>query len=498
MSGTLMTIKKEEKSRNSAADSFNHTAGHENHTGIPIQLKELVEQSTGMSLNDVRVHYNSILPAKLDAFAYTKGTQVEISPGQEQHLPHELGHVIQQKLGIVRANAVHSSGIMMNVDKTLERQADEIGAGKRIFLVQGIGNATVQRCGYEYNGLTGYALLAQSSNEEYTEEEDTEEEDTKEQKNETKKDDTKNDNNTLKEDPVNNSRALLNMSETIKKQMYNDLLGFRLRYIPNNESDNEPKPGNFAVAYAYIYSSQSITKKRYNGFSKIRMDSTKVKYLHKKKDIKFNFNIDEKIKNIFMFEDDSIIDDTDYFSSIISQSFEYLYPQETKNNKINDNKETGYFDRSVDAEAKILEDISYDIKPMSNMPDIKGVVFLCSELNFCESCEYVIYQFKNRYPNVDVKAFYLSDTINPESQKPDKESLNELSITKFIEEWKKKAYILKRLKELMEKEGNVKGAVPPDIKKSIAKQKDLKTLANWYNSATAAQSIKDFKEKTGI
>lgn len=134
MSGALMRIRKEEESRNSAAGGFSRTAGYGNHTGIPTQLKERVEQSTGMSLNDVRVHYNSILPAKLDALAYTKGNQVEISPGQERHLPHELGHVIQQKLGVVRANAVHSSGTLMNVDETLERQADEIGAGKRVSL----------------------------------------------------------------------------------------------------------------------------------------------------------------------------------------------------------------------------------------------------------------------------------------------------------------------------------------------------------------------------
>lgn len=136
MSGTVMRIKNEEESRNSAARSLSRTAGRENHTGIPTQLKERVEQSTGMSLDDVRVHYNSILPAKLDALAYTKGNQVEISPGQEQHLPHELGHVIQQKLGAVRANTWHSSGVAMNTDIALERQADKIGVGKRVDIVQ--------------------------------------------------------------------------------------------------------------------------------------------------------------------------------------------------------------------------------------------------------------------------------------------------------------------------------------------------------------------------
>lgn len=117
-----------------------------NRTGIPLQLKERMEQNTGVSFDDVRVHYNSTLPAKLDALAYTKGSQVEIGPGQERHLPHELGHVVQQKLGMVRANARHASGVTLNTDAGLERQADEIGAGKRVALIQRRKENVVQRC----------------------------------------------------------------------------------------------------------------------------------------------------------------------------------------------------------------------------------------------------------------------------------------------------------------------------------------------------------------
>ena len=101
----------------------------ENRTGIPTQLKERMEHSTCMSLDDVRVHYNSVLPARLNALAYTRGNQVEIGSGQEQQLPHELGHVIQQKLGLVRANGRLSGGVALNTDSGLEHQADEIGAG---------------------------------------------------------------------------------------------------------------------------------------------------------------------------------------------------------------------------------------------------------------------------------------------------------------------------------------------------------------------------------
>lgn len=128
----VVAMRMEEKGANSAVRSANSHARWENHTGIPTQLKERLEQNTGLSLDDVRVHYNSALPARLDALAYTQGNRVEIGSGQERHLPHELGHVVQQKLGIVRANAVHSSGVALNTEDRLEHQADEIGAGKEL------------------------------------------------------------------------------------------------------------------------------------------------------------------------------------------------------------------------------------------------------------------------------------------------------------------------------------------------------------------------------
>lgn len=141
-------MERERKNVTSAVRSASHSVRRENRTGIPTQLKECMEQSTGLSFDDVRVHYNSALPARLDALAYTQGNQVEIAPGQERHLPHELGHVVQQKLGAVRANATHSSGVALNTDPALEHQADELGAGKKLAIVQRMrNNNIIQRCG---------------------------------------------------------------------------------------------------------------------------------------------------------------------------------------------------------------------------------------------------------------------------------------------------------------------------------------------------------------
>ncbi len=94
-----------------------------NLTGIPMQMKLDFERRSGLSLDDVRVHYNSDKPEKIDALAYTQGTQVYMGPGQERHLRHELGHVVQQKQGIIRPTTwIH--GLPVNDSLELERAAD--------------------------------------------------------------------------------------------------------------------------------------------------------------------------------------------------------------------------------------------------------------------------------------------------------------------------------------------------------------------------------------
>lgn len=128
MSGFAMKAKKEGVTF--ARQTANHTVSGENRTGIPMQLKERMELSPGLSFDDVRVQYNSVLPTRLDTPAYTQKNQVEVGSGQEHHLPHELGYVVQQKMGNVRANGRHSSDAALNTDPGLEHQADEIGTGR--------------------------------------------------------------------------------------------------------------------------------------------------------------------------------------------------------------------------------------------------------------------------------------------------------------------------------------------------------------------------------
>ena len=99
-----------------------------NNTGLPDELKSGVEQLSGISMNDVKVHYNSNKPATVQAHAYAQGTDIHIAPGQEKHLPHEAWHVVQQKQGRVKPTKQLKSRVNINDDKGLEQEADVMGA----------------------------------------------------------------------------------------------------------------------------------------------------------------------------------------------------------------------------------------------------------------------------------------------------------------------------------------------------------------------------------
>lgn len=99
-----------------------------NDTGLPDRLKSGIESLSGMAMDNVRVHYNSSLPARLDALAYARGTEIHVGPGQERHLPHEAWHVVQQAQGRVQPTMRAGDGVPVNDDKGLEREADLMGA----------------------------------------------------------------------------------------------------------------------------------------------------------------------------------------------------------------------------------------------------------------------------------------------------------------------------------------------------------------------------------
>jgi hypothetical protein len=95
--------------------------------GLPAQLKSGIEALSGISMDNVRVHYNSSKPAQLQALAYAQGSDIHVGPGQEKHLPHEAWHVVQQAQGRVRPT-VQAKGMPINDNPSLEREADVMGA----------------------------------------------------------------------------------------------------------------------------------------------------------------------------------------------------------------------------------------------------------------------------------------------------------------------------------------------------------------------------------
>ncbi len=96
-------------------------------TGLPEPLKTGIENLSGCAMDDVKIHYNSIKPAQLKAIVYARGTDIHPAPDQEQHLPHEAWHVVQQKQGRVEPTKQMKKGELINDDNTLEQEADLMG-----------------------------------------------------------------------------------------------------------------------------------------------------------------------------------------------------------------------------------------------------------------------------------------------------------------------------------------------------------------------------------
>ncbi|MCY9878607.1 DUF4157 domain-containing protein [Vibrio natriegens] len=97
-----------------------------NRTGLPDNLKSGMERLSGQSLDHVKVHYNSSKPAAVQAHAYAQGSDIHLASGQEKHLPHELGHVVQQMEGRVKPTT-SVGGMAVNDNPSLENEATEMG-----------------------------------------------------------------------------------------------------------------------------------------------------------------------------------------------------------------------------------------------------------------------------------------------------------------------------------------------------------------------------------
>ncbi len=96
--------------------------------GLPEDLRGSTESLSGMNLGDVSVHRNSARPALIGAEAYAQGSDIYLGPGADRHLPHEAWHVVQQMRHQVPATDVREDGLAVNLDPSLEREAQTYGA----------------------------------------------------------------------------------------------------------------------------------------------------------------------------------------------------------------------------------------------------------------------------------------------------------------------------------------------------------------------------------
>ena len=120
-------IQRMEDDEDNMQGKFEAPVQKKNLTGMPDNLKAGIEDLSGFSMDDVRVHYGSSKPATVQAHAYTQGTDIHIAPGQERHLPHEAWHVAQQMAGRVEPTT-EIGGMPVNDNAALEHEADVMGA----------------------------------------------------------------------------------------------------------------------------------------------------------------------------------------------------------------------------------------------------------------------------------------------------------------------------------------------------------------------------------
>jgi hypothetical protein len=147
----------------SPAQLEQQAAAKPNNTGLPDHLKSGIENLSGISMDNVTVHYNSSQPAQLNALAYTQGNDIHVAPGQEQHLPHEAWHVVQQAQGRVKPTVQMKEAVPVNDEKGLETEADVIGAKIRdggshnVMLAQFAAKSEGDRAGLNF--LTSHSAV---------------------------------------------------------------------------------------------------------------------------------------------------------------------------------------------------------------------------------------------------------------------------------------------------------------------------------------------------
>jgi hypothetical protein len=106
---------------------------------LPKGVQAKMEAAFRADFSAVRVHVGP-QASRIGAVAFTTGNDIYFAPGRyqpdsvqgQQLLGHELAHVIQQRQGRVRSSA---DGVAVVQDRTLEAEADRLGARAAAFVL---------------------------------------------------------------------------------------------------------------------------------------------------------------------------------------------------------------------------------------------------------------------------------------------------------------------------------------------------------------------------
>ena len=102
---------------------------------LPESVRGKMESTIGTDFSGVNIHANSGKAVEAGALAYAQGSDIHFAPGQydpnsksgQELLAHELTHVQQQSEGRVKSTG-QVSGMPLNDDKSLEKEADDMAS----------------------------------------------------------------------------------------------------------------------------------------------------------------------------------------------------------------------------------------------------------------------------------------------------------------------------------------------------------------------------------
>ena len=97
--------------------------GYGNYPSHIVDTLKKIERKNHVPMTGIDITFNSSVPAQMDAKAIAcGGNRLEIGPGYGDCINHELGHIVQQRLGLVKATGT-INGKKVNTRKDLELNA---------------------------------------------------------------------------------------------------------------------------------------------------------------------------------------------------------------------------------------------------------------------------------------------------------------------------------------------------------------------------------------